>query len=106
MTQSRRQLLSLAVSAVAARQAAAAAPLESPNRQYVTRYELVLGARGSFRARLGTTGGRAYEVDLDVPDSVDPFIKMVEMALANKGRLALEIDNDNRTVRSFRLELP
>jgi len=106
MTQSRRQLLSLAVSAVAARQAAAAEPLESANRQYVTRYELTLGTRGSFHAKLGTTGGRAYEVDLAVPESVDPFLKMVEMALANKGRLAIDIENDNRTVRSVRLELP
>ena len=106
MTQSRRQLLSLAVSAVAAGQAAAAEPPESSTRQYVSRYEVTLSARGSFHAKLGTTGGRTYEVDLAFPDAADPFLKMVDLALANKGRLALEIDNDNRTVRSFRLELP
>lgn len=106
MTQSRRELLSLAVAAVAG-EAAAAEPPESLNRQYVSRYELTLVTRGTgFRAKLSTTGGRTYEVDVAFPDSAESFIKMVDMALAGKGRLALEIENDNRTVRSFRFEAP
>jgi len=107
MTQSRRQLLSLAVAAVAGSEVAAAAePLESPNRQYISRYELSLAVRGGLHAKLGTTSGRAFETDLAFPDASDQLLRMVELALAGKGRLAVELDNDGRTIRSFRLEAP
>jgi hypothetical protein len=107
MTQSRRQLLSLAVAAVAGSEVAAAAePLESPNRQYVSRYELSLAVRGGLHAKLGTTSGRVFETDLAFPDASDQLLRMVELALAGKGRLAVELDNDGRTIRNFRLEAP
>src|SRR5262249_2031474 len=112
MTQSRRDLLSLAVAAVAAEAAAAAdaaapAPPDAPNRPYVARYELIVAPRGGgCRARLVTTGGRTFEVELLDAEIVDPFVKMMELALAGKGKLALEVENDNKTVRHIRFEAP
>jgi hypothetical protein len=115
MTQSRRELLSLAVAAVAgeaafAADASAAEPLDLPNRQYVSRYELVLtvapALRSAFRARMATTSGRTFDVELQDPESVDPLVRMVELALAGKAKLALEVENDNKTVRSVRFEAP
>ena len=107
MTQSRREVLSLAVAAVAGAQTAATQSLETLNRQYLSRYELSLAARGAgFRAKVTSTAGRVFEADLAFPDASDPFLKMAELALSGKGRMMVELDNDGRTVRNLRFEAP
>ena len=102
--QSRREVLALAAAAATAAEGFAS---ENTSRHFVNRYELSLAPRGSsLRARLTTTGGRVFETELPAPDQSEPFLKLVQIALDGRGRMAVEVDNDGKTVRALRLEAP
>jgi len=78
---------------------------EPANRLYVSRYDVSLPLKGSgVRARLDTVGGRVVEIDLAFPDVSDHFLQVVQLSLAGRARLIVEMEKDGRTVRAFGIE--
>jgi hypothetical protein len=105
--QSRRELLTLAMAAVAGAETQPTQTTDSPNRHYVNRFELSVSPRGgALRARLTATTGRVFETEVAFAEASDHFLKLVQIALDGRGRLTLETENDGRSIRAFRLEAP
>ena len=104
---SRRQVLTVAATAAVGAASSSAVTAGFTNRVYVARYEIsVSTAGGGFKVQLTGSNGRVYEVDLANPEVKEQFMKLLELALGGRGRLVLEIETDDKTIRAFRLEAP
>jgi hypothetical protein len=104
-TQSRRQLLSLTP---AAGNAATTMPADNTSLQPVRAYQVSLAAAGGgLKVRL-TAGvmNQVFDIDLENAEARDHFMKLLELALAGRGRMSLEVESDSKTVRSFLFDVP
>lgn len=50
--------------------------------------------------------GQVFDVDLPDAETKSHFLKLIELAVAGRGRLALEIETDGKTIRTFVFDVP
>jgi len=105
---SRRQLLAMVGGTTSTAGAAGSPALADTTLHPVRNYQVSLAAAGGgTKVRLTSAiRGEVFDLDLSDAETRGHFMKLLELAVAGRGRMSFEVEIDTRTVRTFVLDVP